>query len=288
MAEQISASGYSLTAIQITPGIFEGQFEIFVEGSTVLLAIHCNVGVRFIGLRNTNFTCISTIAQGSGGWRTMALPHPWLAGFNTAEASCCFWLDSDTTFLCTLLQKDTLLQSVSSHTLEILQHCNVAYPDLYRHKQWEAEFINRFAGNKPDKCFFELTDQIFETAEFKTVPVTTDAQVSIIKKLPEFLTRLINGENISVKQAADEFFLSQSGFKNIILDITGLTPKQLITNTKTEGVLQMLREPLRRRSCGVSDTLMSIATFYSWSEASARKNLRDLTRQMPASLLVKH
>ena len=288
MAEQINASGYSVTAIQITPGIFEGKFELIVHENTVLLGIHCNVGVRFIGLRNTNFTAITTIVQGRGGWRTMALPQPWLAGFNTAETSCCFWLDPDTTFLCTLLQRDALIQSVNSHTLKILQHCNVAFPDLYRHKQWEAEFTNRFAGNNPDKSFFELTDQIFETAEFKTVPITTDAQVSVIKELPKFLKRLLDGEDISVKQAADEFFLSQSGFKNIILDITGLTPKQLITNTKTEGVLQMLREPLRRRGCGVTDTLSSIATFYCWSEASARKNLRDLTGQMPASLLIKH
>ena len=288
MAEQINASGYSVTAIQITPGVFEGKFEIYVHENIVLLSIYCNVGLRFIGIRNTNFTAITTIAQGSGGWRTISLPQPWIAGFNLAETSCCFWLDPGSTFLCTLLQRDALLQSINSHTLEILQHCNVAYPDLYRHKQWEAEFINRFAGNEPDKSFFDLTDQILETAEFKTLPITTDAQVSVIRQLPDFLKRIVNGEDISVKEAADEFFLSQSGFKNIILDLTGFTPKQLMSNTKTEGVLQMLREPLRRRTCGVTDTLTSIAEFYNWSEASARKNLRDLTGKLPASLLIKH
>lgn len=288
MAEQINASGYSVTAFQITPGVFKGKFEITVHENTVLLSIYCNVGLRFIGLRNTNFTAITTIAQGSGGWRTIALPQPWIAGFNLAETSCCFWLDPSSTFLCTLLQRDALLESINPHTLKILQHCNVAYPDLYRHKQWEAEFINRFAGNEPDKSFFDLTDQILETAEFRTLPITTDAQVSVIKQLPDFLKRVVNGEDISVKQAADEFFLSQSGFKNIIFDVTGFTPKQLISNTKTEGVLQMLREPLRRRTCGVTDTLTSIAAYYNWSEASARKNLRDLTGQLPASLLIKH
>ena len=288
MADQINASGYAVTALQTTPGVFEGQFQIIAGEHTVLIGIYCNVGMRFIGTRNQNYTAITTIAGGNGGWRTMALPSPWIAGFNTAETSCCFWLEPQTTFLCVLMQRDALLRNANTHTLNCLQHCNVAYPDLYRHKQWEAEFIHRFAGNEPKEDFFELTDQILASAEPKTLPITTEAQVAVIRKLPEFLKRLTNGEDISVKQAAEEFYLSQSGFKNIIFEMTGLTPKQLINNTKTEGVLQMLRNPLRRRSCGVTDTLASIAEFYSWSEASARKNLRDLTGQLPASLFVKH
>ncbi len=288
MAEQINASGYVVTALQTTPGIFEGQFEIIVNEKEVLLAILCNVGMRFIGLRNTNYTAITTIANGNGGWRTLSLPHPWIAGFNTAETSCCFWLEPNTTFLCCLMQRDALLQIVKPHTHQVLQHCNVAYPDLFRHSLWEAEFIHRFSGKSSNHCFMEMADQMLETSEAKTLPITTEAQVSVIKKLPAFLKRLSDGEDITVKDTAEEFFLSQSGLKNIILDLTGLTPKQLIINTKTEGVLQMLREPLRRRSCGVADTLTSIAEFYSWSEASARKNLRDLTGQMPASLFIKH
>ena len=65
-----------------------------------------------------------------------------------------------------------------------------------------------------------------------------------------------------------------------------MTPKQLVTLAKTEGVLAMLRDPMKRRVNSVSDSLVSIAEFYNWSEASARKNLRDLTGVLPSELLV--
>lgn len=288
MARQIAASGYEVTALQCTPGIFEGKFEIVQDGINVLLAIQCSVGVRFIGKRNMNFTAITTMINGNGGWRSTSLPYPWIAGFNTCETNCSFWIEPNAIFMACLMQRDDLLQGANQFSRDVLNHCNVAHPDLYRHQPWEQEFVHRFQGGQPIKDFVDLTNHLLETAEPITLPLTTEAQVAVLNALPSFLKRIEAGEDISVKQLAEECYLSLSGFKNILTEFVGMTPKQLINLTKTEGVLEMLKNPLKRRASGVQDTLVSIATFYNWSEASARNNLRDLTGLKPADLLVKH
>jgi hypothetical protein len=288
MARQIRDCGYQVNALQSTQGAFAGKFEIVEDGSNVLLAIQANVGIRFIGKRNMNFTAITTMLAGTGGWRNCPLPHPWIAGFNTAETNCCFWTNPDSTFVACLMQRDELLQGANEFSRKVLNHCNVAHPDLFRHQPWETEFMHRFKGGKPKECFVKLTNHMLETAEPITLPLTTNAQVQVLDGIPALLERLRTGEDITVKQAAQESYLSLSGYKNIVTEFTGMTPKQLISLTKTEGVMEMLRDPLRRRSCGVQDTLISISDFYNWSEASARKNLKDLTGQMPAELLVRH
>ena len=138
----------------------------------------------------------------------------------------------------------------------------------------------------PKDDLLELTHSLLETSDPIIQSLTTETQIKIIDTLPTLIKRIIAGDIVTVKQIADENFVSQSGYKNIIVEFTGMTPKQLVTLAKTEGVLAMLRDPMKRRVNSVSDSLVSIAEFYNWSEASARKNLRDLTGALPSELLV--
>jgi len=232
-------------------------------------------------------TAISSLLEGSGGWRTTDLPFPWIAGFNNQEPVSCYWLNPGAVFIAALVPREQFYDNAPQKTKQIIQHCNVAYPDIYHHSVFIQELRNRFQGKPPGVDLHQAAYQMYETAEAYPTPIATDLQINVLQSLQQLMDRLISGEDITVAQAAKEQALSMSGYKKIVLDITGMTPKAFINLAKTEGVLAMLRDPLLRRTNAVEDSLVSIANFYNWSEASARNNVKALTTELPNALLIK-
>ena len=286
MAAQIGACGYNVTILQTTPGLFQGKFEIIQDGENIFLTLESSTGVRYIGKRNLKLTALTGFSKGTGGWRNYRTRHPFLAGFNLVETNCFFWAEPGSKIFAVLIPRDKLLERASPTVLDILEVANVAHCDAYRHSLWSQEAYRRIRRLPPKDDLLELTHSLLETSDPIVQALTTETQIKIIDTLPTLIKRIIAGDSVTVKQIADENFVSQSGYKNIIVEFTGMTPKQLVTLAKTEGVLAMLRDPMKRRVNSVSDSLVSIAEFYNWSEASARKNLRDLTGVLPSELLV--
>ena len=296
LTDLIRAAGYDLSAVQTTPGPFEGRFSIVQNDDALIVGIECNRGVRFIGRRNMRTTCFSTCITGRGWWKTQPAEFPHLVGYHNAEASSNFMLEptADAPVVrlgAVLLNRQEVKQRAqadfprASDLLSCSNHCT---PDLFRHTQFAAEVNHRFNGGDPQADLLEMALGMLETAE-RTMLISpaSDAELRLIDTLAAITRRIQTGAKVTRATMEAELQIGSTHLNTLMQQTVGMTPGRWITKIKTETVLQLLLDPIKRRSAGLGDQISDAAAYVHWKERAARTNVEKLTGALPNQVLVR-
>lgn len=283
MSEQLAAVGYELICYQTTPGQWDGRVLLTrdPEGNDncMYLTIEINVGCRFLGKRNMNVTCLATMTEGDGGWRTQDMEIPTMAGFHPSEELSNFFTKSGCKMLACLMPRHKFLAEAENYLTakQIIAGSNLCRADLYRNNCWVDEFMNRLAGGTPGESMLTLSLRMLDTAEHVTqLPNFNELEVMVGQALPGYVDRIRKGEDVTVQLMAQELSISQTALSARLKSLLNITPGKLIQKIKTEIVIRLLQNTGARRTAGIADGLQAAANFVHWDARSARTNLDRL------------
>ena len=296
LADLIAASGYKLLALQTTSGPFEGRFSIVQNDDALIVGIECNRGVRFIGQRNMKVTCFSSCIQGTGWWRTQKADFPHLLGYHNAEASSNFLIeptsDQHTVALgAVLLNRRAVHERAAERyprALQMLASSNHCTPDLFRHTAFANEVNRRFRGEKAQEDLLEMALVMLETATTGfVIPTASEAELRLIDGLAEYTQRIAAGQLVNAAVMEEELQMGSTTLNKLMTQTVGIKPGQWVTKTQTETVLQLLLDPIKRRSLALGDQVSDLARYVHWQDAkTARRNIEKLTGSLPSALLM--
>ena len=81
--------------------------------------------------------------------------------------------------------------------------------------------------------------------------------------------------------------MGSTTLNKLMTQTVGIKPGQWVTKTQTETVLQLLLDPIKRRSLALGDQVSDLARYVHWQDAkTARRNIEKLTGSLPSALLV--
>ena len=283
--------GYSVIAVQTTPGLLEIRLQIRACDDAMVMGVTTNCGLRFLGRRNMKVTCFATIMQGTGGWRNTEVRFPGLAGYHLSETQTCWYLGPDSMFGSCFLNREKLLEhpdaAPDTRAYRMLKGTNFCNPDLYRHTAFAEAVDARFKTNTCSGDLYALALGMLETCtEAAPLPVLPDAAVDVVNAIPVIVRQIYEGERINTDSVAEQLHISATTLKKTIKMLTGMTPLAYFNLIRAERVRRFLIDPIERRANQCDDTLMSMAAFVHWDEATARRHIKSLTGLTPKALLV--
>ena len=111
-----------------------------------------------------------------------------------------------------------------------------------------------------------------------------DAAVDVVNVIPVIVRQIYDGERINTDSVAEQLHLCHH-FEKTIKMLTGMTPLAYFNLIRASGCA-VPGDPIERRANQCDDTLMSMAAFVHWDEATARRPIKSLTGLTPKALLV--
>ena len=283
--------GYSVIGVQTTPGLLETNIRIRACNDCMVMGITTNCGLYFLGRRNMKVSAFVTMLTGEGGWRSTSVRFPGLAGYHLAETQSCFHMGANSMMGSCFLNREQLLAhpaaSPDTRAYQILRGTNYCHPDLFRHNAF-AEAVNaRFQGRNCSDDLFGLALGMLETCtEAAPLPVLPDAAVDVVNTIPDIVRQIYEGERVNTDSVAEQLHISPTTLKKAIKMLSGMTPLAYFNLIRAERVRRFLIDPIERRANQCDDTLVSMAAFVHWDEATARRHIKTLTGLTPKTLLV--